>query len=283
MRRVCISISTVARHSSVLVLVRGQAAGPAGSPSSGCLVNRRTSGLAQGRARQLLRAAGQMSVGKLGYRLEPLVDLRNFVEDDATNLPTLSARFTQIPGMIDERRCMYYYWLSYSCSVPGDIVEIGVWQGRSTVFFAQGAEDSGNGVVHAVDTFAGNPGNEGAYEVQGVPDLESGFRANIARSGLTHRVVVHAGRSADLAEEVRRGAEAVRILCIDGEHTYGAVAQELDLYADLVVPGGLLVLDDYSKSFPGVAEAFQEHLARNPGRYARPVQDRNLAVVARRR
>ncbi len=239
--------------------------------------------LARSRGRQLLRSAAQTSVARLGYRLEPLVDLRGFIDDDSTRLPALSATAADILGMVAHRRSVNYYWLSYACSVAKDRVEIGLWRGRSTVFLVQGAGDSDNGVVHAVDTFVGNPGNERAYDVDGVQALASGFRSNVATSGLVHRVVVHKGRSADLAAEVRRSVEAVRILCIDGEHTYEAVAQEPELYADLVVPGGLLVLDDYSKSFPGVAEAFQEHLAKNANHYARPVQDRNLAVVARRR
>jgi cephalosporin hydroxylase len=140
-------------------------------------------------------------------------------------------------------------------------------------------------VVHAIDSFGGNPGNEAAYRVGGADDLsnlEANFLANIARAGLSHRVVLHAKASAAAAEEVRAQVDRARILCIDAEHTYEAVRLELDQYADLLAPGGLLVFDDYSTSFTGVARAVREHLDDHPGRYARPLQDRNLLVVKRR-
>ena len=36
------------------------------------------------------------------------------------------------------------------------------------------------------------------------------------------------------------------MMYIDGEHTYDAVREELELYAPLLSPGGLLTFDDYS-------------------------------------
>ena len=78
-----------------------------------------------------------------------------------------------------------------------------------------------------------------------------------------------------------RAVTRARIICIDGEHTYEAVSEELRLYADLLAPRGLLIFDDYSTAFEGVARAINEHIDSHPGRYARPVQDRNLLVVRR--
>jgi cephalosporin hydroxylase len=61
------------------------------------------------------------------------------------------------------------------------------------------------------------------------------------------------------------------MLVVDAEHTYEAVKAELSAYAGLVVPGGLLVFDDYSARFEGVARAIREHLAADREGYARPV------------
>jgi hypothetical protein len=69
---------------------------------------------------------------------------------------------------------------------------------------------------------------------------------------------------------------------IDGEHSYDAVKEELELYAPLLSPGGLLTFDDYSSRYPGVADAIHEHLAAVGDDYVRPVQDDNFLVIRRR-
>ncbi len=111
-----------------------------------------------------VRSAAFEAPERFGIRLERLEDTASFVDDASTTSPGLMNAAASIPGMISHRRGMYYYWLAYA-GVPGDIIELGCWQGRSTTFLAQACKDSGNGIVHVVDTFKGNPGNEAAYQV----------------------------------------------------------------------------------------------------------------------
>lgn len=230
------------------------------------------------RARKLIAGGA----ARLGIGLEPLDDSHGFVSDDSTKLPEMAARFVKIPGMIPLRRCVHLYLLAYGNGVRGDVVEIGSWQGRSTAFLAQACLDTGNGVVHAVDTFKGNPGHEDNYLVDGsLVGLEEKFRANMAAAGVSEAVVAHAMTSAEAADEVRDATDGVRLLFIDGEHTYDAVSVDLKLYADLVLPGGVIVFDDYSPSFDGDVRAIREHIAAHPGRYGRPFQQRNTLVVPR--
>ena len=118
--------------------------------------------------------------------------------------PEMMARFASIPGMITMRRGMYLYWLAYACGAEGDVIEIGSWQGRSTAFLSQGCADADAGVVHAIDTFQGNPGSEGHYAVDGVESLEQGFRDNMARVGLAERVVTYPKSAVDAAPEISR-------------------------------------------------------------------------------
>lgn len=232
--------------------------------------------------RQKIRAAVLGAAQSRGIRLERLEDTATFVDDASTKSPELMAAAHSVPGMVTMRRGMYYYWLAYA-GTPGDIIEIGCWQGRSTTFLAQACKDTGNGVVHAVDTFRGNPGNEQAYRVgaDDLSDLEQNFRTNMDRLGLADHVRVYPGRSEDRAGDVLAAVNGVRMLMVDAEHTYEAVSTELKLYADVLAVGGLLVFDDYSRGFEGVAQAINEHLDSHPGRYATPAQDHNLLVVRR--
>jgi predicted O-methyltransferase YrrM len=231
-----------------------------------------------------LRKVVVAAAGAAGLTVEKRMDDETFVHGHSARTTDLLHRVAVTPGMITLRRAMYLYWLSYAGSVTGDIVEIGSWQGRSTIALAQGCEDSDNGVVHAVDTFQGNPGNESMYVVGAADrsDLEPNFHRNIAAAGLTERVKTYAMTSADAASPVAETANGIRMMYIDGEHSYDAVKDELARYADLLLPGGLLTFDDYSTRYPGVAQAIHEHLADTGDRYVTPVQDDNFLVVRRR-
>lgn len=216
-------------------------------------------------------------------RVEPLEDTASFVDDgQSRQTPEMMDAFAQIPGMTSFRRGMYLYWLAYACSAPGDIIEVGVWQGRATAFLAQACADADAGVVHAIDPFTGNPGTAHLYEVSDVADLQVGFEANIQRSGLVDRVVTWPGKSSEVADAVRSKADGVRMICIDGDHSYEAVRNDINLFADALEPGGILLFDDYEPSKPGLVQAVLEHLEANPDRYTKPVQDRSMLVLRRR-
>jgi predicted O-methyltransferase YrrM len=227
--------------------------------------------------RNRVRSAVLGAVEKRGFRLERLEDTATFIDDDSTRTPELLAELNAIPGMVSLKRGMYYYLLAYA-GPPGNIIELGSWQGRSTSFLARACKDTGNGVVHAVDWFKGNPGTEHLY---GGGDLRAGFDRNISNAGLDDVVVVHDGDSVELAPEVIDAAGDVRMLVVDAEHTYDAVQRELRAYADVVVSGGLVVFDDYSKRYEGVARAIHEHVDAHPRRYSRMFQDQNLLVMRR--
>lgn len=234
-------------------------------------------------AKRLIRATIAKTAQRFGYRVEKLPDLGRMMDDGSSTMPDLHAKAVGIPGMINLRRgtSMYYMALG-TAAIEDDIIEIGSWQGRSTVFLAQACADAGVGVVHAIDTFKGNPGHEKNYAVGAdrLSKLEQNFRANIAAAGLSDRVRVHAKASADAIGDVRTTTAGARLIYIDGEHTYEAVRSDLANYADLLRPGGLLLFDDYSRGFP-VVKAVEEHIAAHPGRYARRVQDDNLLVLRR--
>ncbi|WP_344112230.1 class I SAM-dependent methyltransferase [Nocardioides humi] len=237
------------------------------------------------RAKALVRKAVVGFGRRVGMRVENLEDDAQWVPRDPSVFTTdLQRKIVSTPGMISLRRAMYLYMLTYGQGIEGDVVELGSWQGRSTIAFAQACEDADNGVVHAVDWFEGNPGFEGNYGLDkaGAKGLEQGFRENIDKAGLEHRVVLHAKGTDEAAPEIAAQVERLRLMYIDADHTYEAVSRELAQYADMVVPGGLISFDDYGPMFGGVVEAIHEHLAAHPNRYAKPVQDRNFLMVRRR-
>jgi MMP 1-O-methyltransferase len=198
-----------------------------------------------------------------------------FVDDGSTRLGELDDRMGRIPGMLGAGAGRLLYLLAYAAT-NGDVVEIGSWQGQSTAFLAQACEDTNNGVVHAIDTFQGNPGKEHFYTIAGGGTAEAAFRRNIAAAGLEHRVHVYPMRSREAHNKID---VPLRMLFIDGEHTYHAVTDDL-AFASLVVPDGIIAFDDYdAERCPGVVQAVQDFLGR--GGWGKPIQAFGMLVCRR--
>jgi MMP 1-O-methyltransferase len=229
------------------------------------------------RWRRAAEALVTRSAAVAGLRVERLERDSGLGPEGSTVLAEMFSRFDPIPGMVSLQRGLLLYLLAYAAGPEGDIVEIGSWQGRSTVFLAQACEDTDNGVVHAIDWFRAGPATEHLLPVQPGEEAEQAFRANIERAGLAHRVVVHPKRSEEARAEVQG---PLRMLFVDGDHTHAAVSSDLG-YADLLAPGGVLVLDDYSDEFPGVVSAADAFLAG--GGFSRPFRGRGFLVARRSR
>jgi hypothetical protein len=143
---------------------------------------------------------------------------------------------------------------------PGEIVEIGSCQGRSTIVLGLGA---GEGVrVIAIDPHAGNDRGPGQWETsrdQGQADLEA-FQVNLARAGLTERVRHVRLRSRQAHREI---AGPVALLYVDGSHRYADARADIADWGDRVRPGGWMLVHDAFSSV-GVTLALLRELV--PGR-----------------
>lgn len=180
--------------------------------------------------------------------------------------------------------------------LPGDIVEIGSWCGRSTGALALAAKRSGHGIVHAVDLFPtrqdwkqnadgtwsmimsddGVP--TGAYREQTVWDEP--FQATIVpvyeRFSGTYEAFLMTIAAVDAGDQVkawrmssRRFAREVpedvrcRLAFLDGDHGYQEVCHDIALAERLLVPGGWLCFDDAFTSYEGVDRAIRERILGN--------------------
>jgi cephalosporin hydroxylase len=114
---------------------------------------------------------------------------------------------------------------------PDLIIETGIAHGGSLVFYASLLEVLGKGMVLGIDN-----------------DIRTHNYAEIVRHPLAHRITMIEGSSTDprtveKARAVAADCSAV-IVCLDSNHTHAHVAEELRLYAELVTPGGYLVVFD---------------------------------------
>lgn len=140
---------------------------------------------------------------------------------------------------------------------PGDqIVEIGSFQGRSTIVLAHGAP--AEVTVVAIDPHAGN--DRGPQEIEGFEAAAAGdheqFLANLRMAGVEHRVR-HVRAFSDKAHPEVEGSIAV--LYIDGAHRYAPARADIVDWGARVAPGGTMLIHD-SFSSVGVTLAILREL-----------------------
>lgn len=117
-------------------------------------------------------------------------------------------------------------------------LEIGVFEGRSTVWLMDRVLTHPGATLTWVDTFGGSAEHTG-LDLTG---LEARFRANTARFGA--RVSGHVGRSRDVLRAM--AGERFDLVYVDGSHDAADVLADAVLAWPLLRPGGLMGFDDYA-------------------------------------
>jgi predicted O-methyltransferase YrrM len=179
--------------------------------------------------------------------------------------------------------------------LPGDVVEIGSWHGRSSVVLGTAARET-HGLVHCIDLFPRledwyknpdgtysfsvemNGQRHSGYQEQTVwpdafearvapiyahcPDVFETFTANVRRASLTKVVRPHRGTSTTFAATQLPRFQA-RAIFIDGDHGYEAVKTDILNLWSFLVPGGWICFDDAFSGYDGVDRAVTELVIGN--------------------
>jgi len=221
-----------------------------------------------------------------------------------------------IPGWSPQDQLLSLFILAFSsANLPGDILELGSWCGRSAVALGLAAKFSGKGKVHCVDLFPEKKDwyenadgtysfaveidgrKVGAYGEQTVwaePYLKDiapvyekyagtldAFNCAVATNQLNDWVIPFKGDLLKFADHAPEGF-AVRLAFVDGDHSYAAVAQDIEIVERFLLPGGWICFDDAFSSYDGVNEAIQKHII-DGSRYQCWQQITRKLFVAQRR
>jgi predicted O-methyltransferase YrrM len=172
---------------------------------------------------------------------------------DGLTADEVEALVSDVPGWLSPHEGRLLYELAKEAPAHGCIVEIGSWQGRSTIWLAAGSRRGRGARVVAVD-----PHRDSLLHSDG-EDTELALRTNIESAGLSDQVEVVVATS----EEAATGwSRPISLLWIDGDHRYESVRQDFLLWEEHLVDGGIVALHD-TLYWEGPARVVSEFLERS--------------------
>jgi predicted O-methyltransferase YrrM len=131
-------------------------------------------------------------------------------------------------------------WQIAKHAKEGAIVEIGSFEGYSTILLARAARKSGNKVT-SVDPHTGRMCQSDENETPLVGDTWQRLNTNIHRAGVADTVQALKYYSEDAALTWQK---PVALLFIDGSHRYEDVKKDLLVWRRHLIPGAIVVFHD---------------------------------------
>lgn len=137
-------------------------------------------------------------------------------------------------------------------NIQGNIVEVGVYHGKSAVLLGQFAREGEQ--VTVVDTFLGYSEDD---------DFEGLFRTHWQHVNSEKPVRIIVKKSQDIVEGDL--PNNVRIFHIDGDHSFEGTYNDMQHARRRLISGGCMILDDFlNQDWLGVSQAVNEFLRLNP-------------------
>ena len=194
-----------------------------------------------------------------------------------TTRDQIVASIAPIEGWLRPEQAARLWDLAAAVAGGGQIVEIGSYQGKSTVVLASAAAEGVR--VVAIDPHAGN--DRGPGEWHGSPDAgqadHEAFLANL-RAGNVDQRVTHVREFSQKAHDQVDGA--IDLLYIDGAHGYGPADDDIATWGARVVPGGAMAIHDVNTSLFVTAAVLRRLLASSEWTYEGKI--RSMALYRRR-
>jgi predicted O-methyltransferase YrrM len=153
----------------------------------------------------------------------------------------------------------FLFNLGTTLPAGGNYLEVGSWQGLSSILVANGllANLNLHGTVYCVDTWEGSPEHQGLPEVQG-GQLFDLFLRNVREAQMDELIRPVRGPSAAVAQSWP-GPE-LDIVFIDGDHSEEACYQDICSWRRWLKPGGRLLGHD-AEPGSGVERAVRRYCA----------------------
>ena len=171
-------------------------------------------------------------------------------------------QWRKVMGYLSDEQGEWLFEAAKTVAAEGDIVEIGSFFGKSTIAMALGAKIHGNGRLYAIDPHTGGVTLSVKYPeaTQAKASLGALIR-NMVRFNVEDIVEPVVSTSRQAVQTWRD--KPVRLLFIDGWHTYEECSHDILEWGKLVAPGGAIAIDDYH--WDDVKKAIHDCLPRLDG------------------
>jgi predicted O-methyltransferase YrrM len=133
----------------------------------------------------------------------------------------------------------------------GSVVEIGSYQGKSTVILASAVNETA--MVYAIDPHAGNDRGPGEWEGEAADGQTDhiAFMDNLRKVGV-HERVAYVREFSQKAHHLVPGT--IDLLYVDGAHGYAPALSDIGEWGDRVVEDGVMAIHDvYTSLFVSLA------------------------------
>jgi len=156
-----------------------------------------------------------------------------------------------VNGWLSDEQALRLWARAHALTPPARIVEIGSFQGRSTIVLARSAPEGVE--IVAIDPHAGN--DRGPQEIEGFAEEAANdnlvFEANLTKAGVRDRVRHVRKMSHDAHGDVHG---AIDLLYIDGAHRFRPAKDDIVQWGSRVRAGGTMLIHDSFSSI-GVTAA----------------------------
>jgi predicted O-methyltransferase YrrM len=163
-----------------------------------------------------------------------------------------------VPGFLGDSEARFLAMLAACAPADGVIVEIGSYKGKSTVLLASIAAHYGLGPVVAVDPHTA-PSITDPKLAPGESSFEE-FTAALRSAKLQEHVEVHRAFSREVAKGWSR---PIRLLWIDGDHTYQGTKEDFALFSPFLSNGAIVAMHDALHAYEGPIRVFVEEILRS--------------------
>jgi hypothetical protein len=179
-----------------------------------------------------------------------------------TRTPRVPRHFRNVRAATPEDVMMALADLATQVPADQEIVELGVFQGRTALQLAWGASLGHGAHVTGIDPWD----SEGNVYDPPFTDAESRGWANhwVGSLGYSDKIRLVQAFSQDVAEtwDEVGDAKPVGLLYVDGDHTKEGAKLDIVSWAPHLAPGARIAVDDYGHpDWPGVGEAVDELVA----------------------
>ena len=157
----------------------------------------------------------------------------------------------KVDGWLTYKEGELLYNLAKNCTGEGVIVEIGSWQGKSTIWLGRGSKKGNNVKIYAIDPHTGASEQKERY---GKVWTFEEFKKNIKNAKVDDITIPIVKPSEEAAKDLN---EPVELVFIDGAHEYELVKLDFELWFPKVINGGIMAFHD-TRGRRGPAKVVEE-------------------------